>query len=116
MKIVIAALLLTPACASAYAAGAIKPSEAASQEGSLVIVEGTADVHDDSGRPGVDITLTGSDNSHMTAFVPTQAKNLFPDLGSYSGKTVDVTGVVAFNSGRPVIRVMRANQLKLASP
>jgi hypothetical protein len=117
MKTMIVAALLAASCATAsYAVGAIKPSQAAAQQGSLVIVEGTADVHDDSTRSGIDITLTGSDNSHLNAFIPTQDREQFPDLNSYNGKTVDVTGVVLFDGGKPEIRVLRPNQVKLASP
>ena len=97
-------------------AGTIKPSQALSNQGQLVIVEGTANVHTDAGRSGVDVELVGTDNSHMTAFIPQQSVNVFPALDTFDGKHVNVTGVVVFNGGKVEIRLMRANQLKLAEP
>jgi DNA/RNA endonuclease YhcR with UshA esterase domain len=117
MKVMIAAAAMTLIASSASAAGmtTIRPSEAISQQGSLVTVEGVASVHKDGARSGMDVALTGSDNSRMNAFIPIQAQDLFPGLESYDGKTVDVTGVVLFDQGRPEIRVVRPNQLKLAA-
>jgi len=116
MRATFAIVTLAALVSSAYAAGALRPSQAMANQGQLVIIEGTADIQSDSSNAGVNVKLTGSDNSHLTAIIPVGAKNLFPALDSYNGKTVDVTGVVDFESGGPTIRLTQPNQIKLASP
>jgi len=114
MKTVLLTVVIA-ALASSASAATIRPSQALSAQGQLVIVEGTANIHDDTARAGKDVDVTAGD-SHLVAFIPLQSKDVFPALDSFNGKTVGVTGVVLFNSGRPEIRLMRANQLKLATP
>jgi uncharacterized membrane protein YcgQ (UPF0703/DUF1980 family) len=101
---------------SAYAAGALRPSQALAYRGQLALIEGTADIQSDSSNSRINVKLTGSDNSHFTAFITERSKNRFPTLDTYNGKTVDVFGVVYFDSGRPTIELTQPNQIKLASP
>ena len=108
------ALTLAAIASSAYAAGALRPSQALAYRGQMALIEGTADIQSDSSR--INVKLTGSDNSHFTAFIPAANKDRFPALYAYNGKTVDVSGVVYFESGGPTIRLTQPNQIKLASP
>ena len=108
------ALTLAALISSAYAAGALRPSQALAYRGQLALIEGTADIQSDASR--INVKLTGSDNSHFTAFIPEANKDKFPELDTYTGKVVDVSGVVYFESSGPTIMITRPNQLKLASP
>lgn len=109
-------LTLAALVSSAYAVGALRPSQALAYRGQLALVEGTADIQSDSSNSRINVKLTGSDDSHFTAFIPEGSKNKFPALDVYNGKTVDVFGVVYFESGGPTIRLTQPNQIKLASP
>jgi len=111
MKLVffVAALSLA---ASPVLAGVIHPSQAITAEGQAVIVEGTAHIQDG----GAAIELTGGGNGHLTVIIPEQVKATLPDLASYEGKTVDVTGTVSIVGRWPQITISRASQLKMASP
>ena len=109
-------LTLAALVSSAYAAGALRPSQAMAYRGQLALVEGTADIQSDSSNSRINVKLTGTDNSHFTAFIPEGSKNRFPTLDTYNGKTVDVFGVVYFDSSGPTIELTQPNQIKLASP
>src|SRR5580698_337505 len=94
-------------------AGVIHPSQAIIFEGQAVIVEGTAHIQDGAAG-GTAMELSGG-GGHLTVVIPEQVRTTLPDLASYEGKTVDVTGIVA--AGRwPQITISRASQLKVASP
>ena len=95
-------------------AGVIHPSQAIIFEGQAVIVEGTAHIQDGAAG-GTAMELTGGGEGHLTVVIPEQLRTTLPDLASYEGKIVDVTGIVA--AGRwPQITISRASQLKVASP
>ena len=100
MRTTFAVVVLVAFASSAYAADALRPSQAMANQGQLVIIEGTADIQNDSSNSGINVKVTGSDNSHLTAFIPIGAESMFPTLDSYNGKIVDVTGVVDFEFGR----------------
>jgi opacity protein-like surface antigen len=116
MKTTFIAVTLAALVSSAYAAGALRPSQAMAYRGQLALIEGIADIQSNSSNSRINVKLTGSDNSHFTAFIPEGNKNRFPTLDTYNGKTVDVFGVVYFESGGPTIMLTQPNQIKLASP
>jgi opacity protein-like surface antigen len=116
MKSVLFTAAALIALAGSACASTIKPSQAAANEGQLVIVEGTATIHDDGAKSGKDVEIAGSDNSRMIAFIPMTSENEFPSADSLNGKLVDVSGVIQMDTGKPTIRLTRTSQLKLAAP
>jgi DNA/RNA endonuclease YhcR with UshA esterase domain len=117
MKFAIMAISVAAVAAwgSSAQAGAISPREAQASDGQNVIVEGTARIHEDAAQPGMDVELTGHDNGHLLGFVPQGSVTAFPDLKSYDGKTVDITGVVQTSDGQAEIRITSPRQLVIAS-
>jgi DNA/RNA endonuclease YhcR with UshA esterase domain len=112
LRLFVAALSLAT---SPVLAGAVHPSQAITSVGQNVIVEGIAHIQDGAGG-GAAIELTGGGDGHLTVVIPEQVKTTLPDLASYEGKTVDVTGTVAMVGRWPQITISRASQLKVASP
>ncbi len=116
MRTTFTVITLAALVSSAYGAGALRPSQAMAYRGQLALIEGTADIQSDSSNSRINVKLTGSDNSHFTAFIPEGNKSRFPTLDTFNGKTVDVFGVVYFDSSGPTIKLTQPNQIKLASP
>jgi DNA/RNA endonuclease YhcR with UshA esterase domain len=102
--------------AGSVCASPISPRQAAASQGQNVIVEGIATIHEDSARPGIDLVLTGRDNSRLTGFVPQESEAAMADLKNYDGKAVELTGVVQMTGGRPEIRITSPKQLAMAEP
>jgi DNA/RNA endonuclease YhcR with UshA esterase domain len=102
------ALLTAPAFADA-----IQPSDAGAHVGQTVTVEGSVgDVH--TARSGVTFIDMGGryPNNSFTPVIFAKDASKFPDVGSLSGKTVDITGPVRLYKGKPEIIVKDAAQLK----
>lgn len=108
---------LVPATAAAQPASAfppIKPEQARSNEGQNVVIEGIASVHDAQRRLGWYIDLNGAGSSSPFAgYIPDEDKSQFPNLSDINGKTVDITGVVQFRNGKPIIKMSDAHQLRV---
>jgi hypothetical protein len=79
------------------------------------VVEGIASIRKDPKRLGTDIDLDG-EHSPFLGYIIAGNEAQFPNLASYAGKLVDITGVVQFYLGRAEVKMTSASQLKLASP
>jgi DNA/RNA endonuclease YhcR with UshA esterase domain len=109
------AISTTPVIAPAFAFPPISPHEALFNEGEAVTVEGIASIRKDPQRLGIDIDLDG-EHSPFLGYIIAGHDAQFPNLASYAGKMVDITGVVQFYLGRAEVKMTSAKQLKLASP
>lgn len=105
MKSAIASAAALVAVLSTHAAHAatVAPTEAGHYAGQKVTVEGVANVTTTQG--GVTfIDLGGAGrNAPFTGFIAKEDAARFPNLGSYTGRTVDITGTVRTFRGRPEI-------------
>src|ERR1700744_938926 len=81
---------------SGASAAALRPSQAMSRQGEVVVVEGIAHVQDNGG-----LRLADSGSGHLTITIPANMKDKMPDLASYDGKTVDVSGMVEIGARGP---------------
>src|ERR1700678_1246461 len=121
LALILLALLLaistTPAIAPAFAFPfpPISPHDALLNEGQCVVVEGIASIRKDPQRLGTDIDLDG-EHSPFLGYIIAGNEAQFPNLTSYAGKLVNITGVVQFYLGRAEVKMTSASQLKLASP
>jgi hypothetical protein len=97
---------------SNISAGTISPSQARSNIGQCVTVEGRAAIHADELRAGIDVDM-GKDSFTFLGFIPNENLSEFPNLGSHAGKTVDITGVIQWYRGRPEIKMTSKQQLQL---
>ena len=79
------------------------------------MVEGIASIRKDPQRLGTDIDLDG-EHSPFLGYIIAGNEAQFPNLASYAGKLVDITGVVQFYLARAEVKMTSASQLKLASP
>jgi len=108
---------LAPATAFAQPASPfppITPEQARSNEGENVVIEGTATVHAAERRMGWYIDLNGTGpSSPFAGYIPDEDKSQFPNLSNVNGKKVDVTGVVQFRNGKPIIKMTDSHQLHL---
>jgi hypothetical protein len=105
------ALLAGPVAASPP----IAPSEAARNVGACMTVEGRAAIFQDSSRFGVDIDLGDRDDSGAAlfmAYVPNIGS--LPDLSGMDGQTVDITGVVLMDRGKPEILLANPEMISVA--
>jgi hypothetical protein len=109
------AISTTPVIAPAFAFPPISPHQALFNEGEAVTVEGIAGVRKDPQRLGIDIDLDG-EHSQFFGYIISGHDAEFPNLASYAGKMVDITGVVQFYLGRTEVKMTSATQLKLAPP
>ena len=82
--------------------GAISPTQALSNVGLCMTVEGHATLSPAAGRLGMQLTLDDGVN-HLTGYIPTP--DSFPELSSLDGQTVDVTGVIQMDYGMPEIEM-----------
>ncbi len=104
MKIVIAALCLAGSVAPAFAdyGQVITPTQARSNVGLCMTVEGHATLSPANGRLGMMLTLDDGAGK-LTGYIPTPAS--FRDLSSLDGQTVDITGVIQMDYGLPEIEM-----------
>jgi len=108
---VIASLaLLAGPVAAASNPPPISPSQAAQHVGACMTVEGRAAFSPSPGRFGTDISL-GDDNGFIV-YVANEGS--LPDLHSLDGQTVQVTGVVLIDRGRPEIQLANPEMIMLA--
>ena len=120
-KLALILLALLPAISTAsglafaYPFPPISPHEALVNEGQRVVVEGIASIRKDAQRLGTDIDLDGV-HSPFLGYIIAGNEAQFPNLASYAGRLVDITGVVQFYLGRAEVKMTSASQLKLASP
>ena len=78
-------------------------------------MEGTiSSIYADQVQAGTDLELTARNNHIIILKLRKEDKSAFPDIKSYDGKTVDVTGVVQTSSGRTEIRITSERQLSPA--
>lgn len=92
----------------------ITPEQARSNEGDNVVIEGIARVHAAERRLGWYIDLNGTwPSSPFAGYIPDENKSQFSNLSMINGKTVDITGVVQFRNGKPIIKMTDAHQLRL---
>jgi len=119
LALISSALLLAistaPATTPAFAFPPISPHDALLNEGQCVVVEGIASIRKDPKRLGTDIDLDG-EHSPFLGYIIAGNEAQFPNLASYAGRRVDITGVVQFYLGRAEVKMTSATQLKLASP
>ena len=97
----IAAVLLL--VATPVLAGVLQPSEAAKHIGESVTVEGVASVYvSKGGTTFVDLGGKGR-SAPITGIIFGSRADKFPNVKSYDGKTVDITGTIKDYQGRPEI-------------
>jgi hypothetical protein len=104
MKLVIAAALLAGSVLPAFASygDVITPTQALSNLNSCMTVEGKATIEPaHSGRFGGMQMVLDDGNNKLIGYVP--GPQAFPDLMSLEGQTVQLTGVVRMEYGRPTI-------------
>jgi hypothetical protein len=109
MRILIAAVCMAgsilPALvlpASADYTDPITPTQALHNVGLCMTVEGRATLSPASGRLGMQLTLDDG-SQQLTGYIPTP--DSFPDLNSLDGQTVDLTGVIQMDYGKPEIEM-----------
>jgi hypothetical protein len=90
-----------PANAS-YLDGPITPTQALANVGLCMTVEGHATLSPAAGRLGMMLTLDDG-NSQLTGYIATP--DSFPELNSLDGQTVDLTGVIQVDYGKPEIEL-----------
>jgi DNA/RNA endonuclease YhcR with UshA esterase domain len=88
----------------------ISPSEASGNVGACMTVEGRATLSPSQGRLGTDINL--GDGNGFVVYVANEGS--LPDLHSLDGQTVDVTGVVLMDRGRPAIQLSNPEKIMVA--
>jgi hypothetical protein len=74
-------------------------------------VEGRASFAPSPGRLGTDMYLDNGDATFV-AYIPSEGS--LPDLHSLDGQTVDVTGVIAMDRGRPEILLSNPEMVMVA--
>lgn len=110
------AALLNTALGSAVPSTAVQtiaPEAASSHVGETATVKGAvADVH--TARSGVTFIDIGGRYPHnaFTAVIFSEDAGKFPNVGSLSGRVVQVTGLVRLYKGKPEIILRSAGQLK----
>ena len=110
MKLVLAAACLSltlvpvtaPFAQTMGPMGAISPTQALANVGLCMTVEGHATLSQPDGRQGMQLTLDDGTN-RLVGYIPTPGS--FPELSSLDGQTVDVTGVIQVDYGRPEIEM-----------
>jgi len=105
MRILIAALCLAGSVlpASADYTDPITPTQALHNVGLCMTVEGRATLSPAAGgRLGMQLTLDDG-TQQLTGYIPTP--DSFPDLNSLDGQTVDLTGVIQIDYGKPEIEM-----------
>jgi hypothetical protein len=106
-------LTLLNDAASASPMTPISPSQALSNEGQCVTVEGEASIMPDSLRSGTDILLRDK-HGVLVGYIPAEDMAQFPKVKSFEGKLVDITGVIQFHLSQPEIKMMSTHQLLMA--
>ena len=102
-----ALLISTPAYAATYT-----PTEAGSHIGESATVEGMASVYVSKGGT-IFVDLGGSGRSSPFAGVIFKDKaSVFPNVTSYSGKTVDISGTIKEYHGKPEIILSSPSQMR----
>ncbi len=100
-------LLSTPAFAQT-----IPPQDAASHVGKSVTVRGVVDEVHTSNRGNVFLNMGGHyPNQAFTGFIRARNAATFPNVQSYQGKTVSITGALKLYKGSPEIELDSASQL-----
>ena len=104
MRILVAALCLAGSILRAFAdyTDPITPTQALHNVGLCMTVEGRATLSPASGRLGMQLTLDDG-SQQLTGYIPTP--DSFPDLNSLDGQTVDLTGVIQMDYGKPEIEM-----------
>ncbi len=104
-----ASLVLLAGPVTAAAIRPITPSEALSNVGACMTVEGRAAMAPSTGRLGTDIRL---DDGGFVAYVANEGS--LPELHTLDGQTVDITGVVLIDRGRPSILLSNPEKIMVA--
>jgi hypothetical protein len=104
MRLVIAAALLASSALPAFAGygDIITPTQALSNVGLCMTVEGRATITPADGRLGMQMTLDDG-NTKLVGYIAGPAA--FPDLMSLDGQQVNLTGVIQMDYGRPEIEM-----------
>jgi len=104
MKVFIVAACLSGSILPAYAVytDPISPTQALANIGGCVTVEGHATLTSATGRLGMQLTLDDG-NTQLVGFIATPAS--FTELSSLDGQTVDLTGVIQVDYGKPEIEL-----------
>lgn len=100
-------LLSTPALAQT-----ISPQDAASHVGKSVTVRGVVDEVHTSNRGNVFLNMGGHyPNQAFTGFIRARDAGAFPNVQSYQGKNVDVSGTIKLYKNKPEIELQSASQI-----
>lgn len=93
-------------------AAVLTPTDVSKHIGETATVEGTANIY--QARSGVTfVDLGGSGRSApFTGVIFKEKVSAFPNITSYSGKTVDITGQIRLYRGKPEIILDSPDQLK----
>jgi DNA/RNA endonuclease YhcR with UshA esterase domain len=110
MKALVLVAALVAASAPAFAL-TVSTADASRYVGQPVTVEGTASVYASAGGT-IFVDLGGSGReSPFTGVIFKDYASKFPNVTSYSGKTVDITGLVQLYQGKPEIVLRSLGQL-----
>ena len=105
-------ILLLLVTAPAAAAAFIAPTEASKHIGETATVEGRASVYQaKDGTTFVDLGGVGR-AAPFYGVIFSDKRGAFPNVVSYDGRVVDISGRVRLYRGTPEIILERANQLK----
>lgn len=100
-------LLSAPALAQT-----ISPQDARSHVGTTVTVRGIVDEVHTSDRGNVFLNMGGHyPNQVFTGFIRARNAASFPNVQSYQGKTVGISGALKLYKGKPEIEMDSASQL-----
>ena len=114
MRFFIAALCVATSVAPAYAGhgDTITPTQALANVGLCMTVEGRASLGPaEGGRDGMQLTIDDG-NSKLIGYISAPAS--LPDLNSLDGQTVNLTGVIQMDYGRPEIELNSADYVWVA--
>jgi hypothetical protein len=105
MRFFIAALCMATSVLPAYAGygDTITPSQALSNVGLCMTVEGRASLSPASGRLGTNLILEDQNGGKLVGYVDAPAS--LPELNSLDGQTVNLTGVIQMDYGMPEIEL-----------
>lgn len=92
----------------------ISPSDAQSHVGKSVVVQGVVDEVHTSDRGNVFLNMGGHYPSQaFTGFIRARDAGAFPNVQSYQGKTVNVSGTIKLYKGKPEIELQSSSQLSV---
>ena len=107
------AIILAALGTLAFPQAPVSPAHAAGYLHQCISVAGTAHIHEDEQRSGIDVDLE-HDKVTFRGFIPRGNEKQFPRLENREGQVLVITGFVRIASNRPEMQLFDASQLKPA--